>query len=234
MTAVLEFVDAAAVVLAGHATYTWNKAGTRIRCNGDACGTVLEAPGGEEDAILVFARHQAEQLPEPAAPEMIIAPVPVMEPVAAAQAETPDVPEVEPAAELEPAPDAAVDAVAPEPDTYPAGEPMDTALADPTKAPKIRRDTKALAATIAEIKKGDRITAFFKHPRYGEFAVEGTVVKGGAGLDRNQLMVGGWYINLNERAAKYVQELIIVAPAGKHEFEIPKPSEATEHVGIGG
>lgn len=216
MTAVLEFVDAAAVVLAGHATYTWNKSATRIRCNGETCGTVLEASGGEEAATLVFARHQAEQLPEPVIPEMIVAPAAIVEP--------------EPA----PAPDVAVDAVALEPDTEPAGEPMDTALADPTKAPKIRRDTKALAATIAEIKKGDRATAFFKHPRYGEFAVEGTVLKGGAGLDRNQLMVGGWYINLNERAAKYLQELIIVAPAGKHEFEIPKASEATEHVGIGG
>lgn len=101
-------------------------------------------------------------------------------------------------------------------------------------APKTRRDTKALQATIAELKKGDRVTAFFKHPRYGEFAVEGTVLKGGAGLDRNQLMVGGWYINLNERAAKYLQELIVVATAGNHEFEIPKPSETTEHVGIGG
>lgn len=113
---------------------------------------------------------------------------------------------------------------------------MEAAIAETATvaaATKVRRDTKALTATIAEVGKGDRVTAFFKHPRYGEFAVEGTVTKGGAGLDRNQLMVGGWYINLNARAAKYLQELIIVAPAGKHEFAIPKPSELTEHIGIG-
>lgn len=107
---------------------------------------------------------------------------------------------------------------------------METTDAPP---PKIRRDTKALTATIAEIGKGDRVRAGFNHPRYGVFTLEGTVTKGGAGQDRNQLMVGGWYINLNERAAKHLHELEILAPAGKHEFAIPKPSEASEHVGIG-
>jgi outer membrane biosynthesis protein TonB len=227
MTAVLDFIDAAAVVLAGHATYAWNKAGTRIRCNGQECGTVLEAPGGEEEAVLAFARHQAEQLPEPA-PLVLPAVTPAEEPI---EARTIPAPTVEPVIEPEPSPKPAPEL---EPDPQPAGEPMATDVAEPVTTPKIRRDTKALQATIAEINKGDRVTAFFKHPRYGEFAVEGTVTKGGAGLDRSQLMVGGWYINLNERAAKYLQELIIVAPAGKHEFDIPKPSEATEHVGIGG
>lgn len=221
MTAVLEFVEAAAEVLAGHATYAWNKSATRIRCNGAACGTVLEAPGDAEAAIILFARHQAEQLPEPP-----ILPHPVTESVAPVPVDAPtitDVPE-NPAS----APDRAE--VQPEPD----GEPMDTVAAEVTTAPKIRRDTKALTATIAEINKGDRVTAFFKHPYYGEFAVEGTVIKGGTGLDRNQLMVGGWYINLNARAAKFLQDLIIVAPAGKHAFAIPKPSEPPEHIGIGG
>jgi hypothetical protein len=224
MTAVLDFIDAAAIVLAGHAAYTWNKAGTRVRCNGQGCGTVLEAPGGEDDAVLAFARHQAEQLPEPA---------PAVPPVPAAVAsDEPAAPD--PATDATPVTEAAVTDESPaDPEPQPAGEPMEAAVAE-KPAPKIRRDTKALQATIAELKKGDRVTAFFKHPRYGEFAVEGTVLKGGAGLDRNQLMVGGWYINLNERAAKYLQELILVATAGNHEFEIPKPSEATEHVGIGG
>lgn len=221
MTAVLEFIDAAAVVLAGHATYAWNKAGTRIRCNGQECGTVLEAPG-EDAAVLAFARHQAEQLPEPAP---AVPPVPAAVPA--------EEPATVPAPAAGPVPEAATDESPTDTEPQPAGEPMEAAVAEKA-APKIRRDTKALQATIAELKKGDRVTAFFKHPRYGEFAVEGTVLKGGAGLDRNQLMVGGWYINLNERAAKYLQELIIVATAGNHEFEIPKPSEATEHVGIGG
>lgn len=227
MTAVLDFIDAAAVVLAGHSSYAWNKAGTRIRCNGEQCGKVLEAPGGDDGAILAFARHQAEQLPEP-----VIAQAPAA--ASAAPEEAPAAPASEPAEPEQSAPDVVVEDPTTEPDPEPSGEPMETADEETAKAPKIRRDTKALAATIAEINKGDRVTAFFKHPRYGEFAVEGTVTKGGAGLDRNQLMVGGWYINLNERAAKYLQELIIVAPAGRHEFDIPKPSEATEHVGIGG
>lgn len=230
MTAVLDFIDAAAAVLAGHASYTWNKSGTRIRCNGDACGTVLESPEGEDGAVAVFARHQAEQLPEPSIPVQIT-PAPVVEaeePVPAAEA--PAVPE----AELAPETSSLTSPVI----TEPAGELMEPALAEPVTeekvAPKVRRDTKALTATIAEINKGDRVVAGFNHPRYGQFTVEGTVIKGGAGLDRNQLIVAGWYINLNERAAKHLHELSIIAPAGKHEFDIPKPSESNEHVGLGG
>lgn len=218
MTAVLDFIDAAAVALAGHATYTLNKAGTRIRCNGEECGTVLEAPGGEEDAVLVFARHQAKQLPEPVAAQApaVVLPAPEAEPA-----------EPEPAAD-----DVAAEESTTEPDPEPSGEPMEPAVEE-KPAPKSRRDTKALGATIAGIKKGDRVTAFFKHPRYGEFAVEGTVIQGGAGQERNQLIVGGWYLNIGERAAKFLQDLVIVATAGNHEFEIPKPSEANDHVGIG-
>ncbi|HEX9227584.1 MAG TPA: hypothetical protein VF885_13150 [Arthrobacter sp.] len=231
MTAVLDFIDAAANALTGHATYTWNKAGTRIRCNGDACGTVLEVTEGEDGAVAVFARHQAEQLPEPPILEVQITPATVPEPEGPAQAaEAPADPEAEPAPETSPE----LTPVS----TEPAGEPMESALAETVAeekaAPKVRRDTKALTATIAEINKGDRVVAGFNHPRYGQFTVEGTVIKGGAGLDRNQLMVGGWYINLNERAAKHLHELAIIAPAGSHEFAIPKPSEANEHVGIGG
>lgn len=220
MTAALEFVHAAAEVLASHANYTWNKSATRIRCNGADCGAILDAANGDDEAVVVFARHQAGQLPGPAEPE------------APPQAE-PDVPAIDPPTAQEPeiTGPAADDHL--DPETEPAGEPMSTDVTETTTAPKIRRDTKALAATIAELKKGDRVTAFFKHPRYGEFAVEGTVIKGGTGLDRNQLIVGGWFINLNARATKYLQELIVVALAGKHEFAIPKPSEQTDHVGIG-
>lgn len=208
------FRDDAAAVLAVHTGFVWNKAGTRIRCTAEACAVVLDVPAGPGtgDAALAYARHQAEQLPEPFDVRA--------EPDAPAAAEV-----LEPVSPPEPT------SVEPEPKPIePAGEPVETE----DKPAKTRRDTKALQTTIAELTKGDRVTAFFNHPRYGQFAVEGTVLKGGAGLDRNQLSVGGWYINLNERAAKYLQELIIVAPAGKHEFAIPKPSESTEHVGIGG
>jgi hypothetical protein len=231
----LTFRAGAAAVLAEHATYTWNKAGTRIRCNGDSCGVILEALDGPEGitAVTVFARHQAEQLPDPE-------PESPPEPETAAPAEA-AAPAIETGHEDTPA------EPEPTPEPEPAGDTMEQTLSDAAlacadareaetvqAAPKVRRDTKALTATISEINKGDRVRARFNHPRYGQFTVEGTVVKGGAGLDRNQLIVGGWYINLNERAAKYLHELDIIAPAGKHEFAIPKPSELTEHVGIGG
>lgn len=230
------FREHATTVLTEHGTYTWNKSGTRIRCNGESCGVILDAPEGPDSTAVtgVFARHQAEQLPEPAVAEAAppVQPEPVIEAPAEPETIAPAV-DSEPALEAEPA--APTEPVI---ETEPAGEPVEPKTpdteAEAAPAPKVRRDTKALTATIAEIAKGDRVRASFNHPRYGMFTVEGTVLKGGAGLDRNQLSVGGWYINLNERAAKYLQELIIVAPAGKHEFAIPKPSEATEHIGIGG
>jgi hypothetical protein len=198
--------DGAADVLASHASFAWNKAETRIRCTGASCGEIMDVPEGpdSEQVITVFARHQADMLPPVEA-------IDVPEPVAAAEPDDTEPEHVQPTPE-------------------PAGE----TVTEEAAAPKIRRDTKALTATIAELKGGDRVSAGFNHPRYGIFTVEGTVTKGGAGLDRNQLMVAGWYINLNERAAKHLHELEILAPAGKHEFAIPKPSESTEHVGIGG
>lgn len=232
MTAVLDFVDAAAEVLASHASYTLNKSATRIRCNGAGCGAILDAPNGDDEAVGVFARHQAEQLPEPVESEPLAIPYAAQQPEAPAPAE-PAIPAIDPPTAQEPEITGPAEDDHLDPETEPSGEPMSTDVTETTTAPKIRRDTKALAATIAELKKGDRVTAFFKHPRYGEFAVEGTVIKGGTGLDRNQLIVGGWFINLNARATKYLQELIVVAPAGKHEFAIPKPSDLTEHVGIG-
>ncbi|APX00384.1 hypothetical protein [Arthrobacter sp. QXT-31] len=56
----------AEAILAEHSAYGWNKDGTRIRCNG--CRTVMGADGGT-GALLAFARHQAEQLPEAVAAE---------------------------------------------------------------------------------------------------------------------------------------------------------------------
>lgn len=231
MTAVLDFIDAAAVVLASHSSYAWNKAGTRIRCNGQECADILDVPAGPDsgDAVAAFARHQAEQLPAHASLH-----VPEPEPEER-------VAEVECAADSEPAANPEQD-LEPEgeQDIESAGEPVEQVLseaalanADKAPAPKLRRDTKALTATLEEVKKGDRVSATFDHPRYGIFTVEGTVIKGGSGQDRNQLMVAGWHLNLNARAAKHLYGLTILAPAGKHEFAIPKPSEQTEHVGIG-
>lgn len=213
----------AAKTLAGHPGYKWNKAQTRIRCSGAACEDILDVPAGPDSGedVIVFARHQADHLPD-------VEPTTVPDPEPETTPEPADLPEQNLATE-------------PGQDPEPAGEePMEQALseaalaaADPTTAPKTRRDTKALTAMIEEIKKGDRVSATFSHPRYGMFTVEGTVIKGGAGQDRNQLMVAGWHLNLNARAAKHLHGLTILAPAGKHEFAIPKPSELTEHVGIG-
>ena len=226
------FRDDAATVLTEHGTYTWNRAGTRIRCSGESCGAILEAPDGPDSpaVIAVFARHQAEQLPELPVPEAAPRAAPAPPVIEDPRPEDTTVPEAsEPVADTA----QAIAAPAPEQESEPAGEPMESAVEEKA-APKARRDTKALTATIAEINKGDRVAAGFNHPRYGQFTVMGTVVKGGAGLDRNQLSVGGWYINLNDRAAKHLQALTIVAAAGQHEYAIPKPSELTEHVGIGG
>ncbi|WP_422759197.1 hypothetical protein [Paenarthrobacter sp. C1] len=238
MTAVLDFIDAAAEVLAGHSSYAWNKAGTRIRCNGEGCADILEVPAGPDsgDAVATFARHQAEQLPAPE-PVHIKDPAPE-QPVAEVECVADSEPAANPEQDLEP------EGVQ---DIESAGEPVEQVLseaalarhdareaeADKAPAPKLRRDTKALTATLEEVKKGDRVSAAFDHPRYGIFTVEGTVIKGGAGQDRNQLMVAGWHLNLNARAAKHLHGLTILAPAGKHEFAIPKLSELTEHVGIG-
>jgi hypothetical protein len=240
-----DYRSAAAEVLIRHSSYIWNKSGTRIRCLGDGCSAVLDAPGGNASAIAAFAGHQADQLPPPPVP---VPPVQddAQPPISSDcdEGEVDDQPDEIPQAP-KPSPEPAAEPDQnPEPnagqDLESAGEPMEQvlseaalAVADQPTAPKVRRDTKALTATIAEIKKGDRVSAGFNHPRYGYFTVEGTVIKGGTGLDRNQLMVGGWYINLNERAAKYLCELEILAPAGKHDYVIPKPSELTEHVGIG-
>lgn len=209
-----EFRRAAADVLTRHSSYTWNKSRTRIRCNDTDCAAVLDTPDGEPSAVMAFALHQVDQLPEPATLELPPAPE--------SPADTAPKP-VEPAS--------ADDETAPEDggDADDADEPQEKASA----TPKFKRDTKALTATIAELKKGDRVRATFNHPRYGQFDVEGTVLKGGAGLDRGQLSVAGWYINLNARAAKALQDLVVLAVAGEHEFAIPKPSDLPEHVGIG-
>lgn len=222
----------AAEALAGHPGYKWNKAETRIRCIGESCEDILDVPGGPDsgDAVAAFARHQADHLPDV---EDIYVPDPEPEPQPATSApEAAPEPPSDP--ENNPEPEGDQDTEEPAGDTVEqALSEAALAVADQATAPKIRRDTKALTATLEEIKKGDRVSATFNHPRYGIFTVEGTVIKGGAGQDRNQLMVAGWHLNLNARAAKHLHVLSILAPAGKHEFAIPKPSELNEHVGIG-
>lgn len=217
-----DFRSTALDALTRHSSYTWNKSRTRIRCNNTECAAVLDTPDGEPSAVMAFALHQVDQLPVPVHPE---------HPPTTVATEVPA--DTEPDLGTEPEPESleptSVDDEPAQEDDDEAGDQQETTAA----APKFKRDTKALTATIAELQKGDRVRATFNHPRYGQFDVEGTVLKGGAGLDRGQLSVAGWYINLNARAAKALQDLVILAPAGKHEFAIPKPSDLNEHVGIG-
>lgn len=252
-------VEIVAGILAEHSTFAWNRATTRIRCSAEGCGAVMDA-SGDTDAIIMFARHQAQQLPvagaepepsptpEPAQPP---APEPVNEPdspephpeghpLEAALSE-PDLIEAEEGAEelIEapvepPVPEATDPGDAAEAQAEP--ERSDPAAEAPEAAPakKARRDTKALGATIAELKKGDRVLAVFNTPRYGSFSLEGTVIKGGAGQDRDQLIVGGWLINASVRAAKHLQELTVIATAGNHEFGIAPMPPLPEHFGGGG
>ncbi|WP_427019340.1 hypothetical protein ACQCSX_22550 (plasmid) [Pseudarthrobacter sp. P1] len=208
-----------ASVLAEHSSYAWNKAVTRVRCNAPGCGTVLEAASTDE-AVLVFARHQAQQLPVPAPSAEASEPVATKPP---AGPETPE-PETAPELVIEPVGEPVVPTIAEE-----AAGPV--ADAPPAKA--TRRNTKALTATIAELRKDDRVLAAFSTPRYGSFTIEGTVLQGGAGQDRNQLIVGGWLINTGERASKHLQELTILAEAGQNPFTFEPVPPLPEHVGIG-
>ncbi|HEX9088083.1 MAG TPA: hypothetical protein VF867_11205 [Arthrobacter sp.] len=245
-------VEIVAGILAEHSTFAWNRASTRIRCGADGCGAVMDA-SGDADAIIMFARHQAQQLPAAAAVAVPSAPAPEpAEPPAVEPATEPDSPEPDPeghpleTALSEPvlieAEEGAEEPPAAVPEaTVPkeaAEAPAETAQAGPaadaTAPKKARRDTKALGATIAELKKGDRVLAVFNTPRYGSFSLEGTVIKGGAGQDRDQLIVGGWLINASARAAKHLQELTVIATAGNHEFEIAPMPPLPEHFGGGG
>lgn len=234
-----DYRSAAADVLIRHSSYIWNKSRTRIRCQGDGCATVLDAPDGDANAIAVFAGHQADQLPLPPVPtsvgqEDVQLPAPAVESPVVIEAE-PDTVVQEPGPEPEAAnpehdPDAPVT-------TEPAGEPVEQALseaavaaADQKTVQKVRRDTKALAAAVAEVQKGDRVSATFNHPYYGMFSIEGTVIQGG--IDKDQFIVGGWFINQGEQPAKLLHELAILAPVGEHDFAIPKATKKPENVGI--
>lgn len=234
-----DYRAAAAEALIRHSSYIWNKSRTRIKCQGEDCAAVLDAAGGDSSAIAAFAGHQAEQLPLPPVHARVEQEdVPMPSPVA----ETPVVTAAQPdttGQEAEPEPalhDPEPELAAPK-TPEPAGEPVEQALSetavtstDEKATPKVRRDTKALAAVLAEVQKGDRVSATFNHPYYGIFSIEGTVIQGG--IDKDQLIVGGWFINQGEQAAKLLHELAILAPAGKHDFAIPKAAKKPENVGI--
>lgn len=78
-----------------------------------------------------------------------------------------------------------------------------------------RRDVKALTAAIAELSAGDRVRIGVNHPRYGECAVEATVVEADAAFT-----AGGWSISKGGKPTKHLTELVILASAGKHAFGI--------------
>jgi hypothetical protein len=91
-----------------------------------------------------------------------------------------------------------------------------------------RRDIKELTATIADLGVGDLVEGSFATPRYGHFTIEGTVLQG---MDRKTLSVGSWHLNSDDKPAKALTALRILAKAGEHDKAIYPGSEASEHFG---
>lgn len=83
-----------------------------------------------------------------------------------------------------------------------------------------RRDVKDLTATLETLAVGDRVRAGLRSPRYGDFTVEATVVKG---PERGQLMAASWMISAQGKPAKALQELVITASAAMNEFPVLQP-----------
>lgn len=91
-----------------------------------------------------------------------------------------------------------------------------------------RRDIKDLIATIAGLGVGDLVEGTFGTPRYGRFTIEGTVLQG---MDRKTLSVGSWHLNSEEKPARLLLTLRVLAKAGEHDQAIFPGSEASEHFG---
>lgn len=84
-----------------------------------------------------------------------------------------------------------------------------------------RRDVKELTSTLETLAVGDRVRAWLRAPRYGDFTVEATVVKG---PERGQLMAASWLISAQGKPGKALQELVITASAAKNEFPVVPPA----------
>lgn len=81
-----------------------------------------------------------------------------------------------------------------------------------------RRDIKAITAALEALKAGQRVTAGFRTPRYGDFTVTADAVKG---LERGQLTAGSWLLGTSGKPSKHLQSLEIVpdSPAAATETE---------------
>lgn len=232
-------------VIEKHPSFTTNKAGDHIRCDGEECRTIIDL--GSLPAEQLYFSHLALQL-SPVDEELnqlrgLLARIPVM--LSKLPELTLEIGESEAlryiASELDAMGVAAGLMQAPsteDPCPLPALPAAD--IPTPAQEPKeektpmaaARRDVKALTAAVEPIKKGDRVAATFKAPRYGNFTVEGTVVKA-VGPEHRQFNIGSWLLSSEGKPSKFLQSVEILAVAGEHEHAIVPGSDAPEHIGQG-
>lgn len=86
-----------------------------------------------------------------------------------------------------------------------------------------RRDVKALAATLEELKIGTNVRAGFRSPRYGDFVITAIVVRG---LERTQLSAGSWLLSTAGKPSKHLQTLDVLLPEAEATPEIPAEASA--------
>ena len=86
-----------------------------------------------------------------------------------------------------------------------------------------RRDVKALAATLEELKAGTNVRAGFRSPRYGDFIISATVVRG---LERTQLTAGSWLLSTAGKPSKHLQSLEIITPDTADDTAAPAEASA--------
>ena len=95
--------------------------------------------------------------------------------------------------------------------------------------PTTKRNLKDVTANLETIKAGDRVSATFRTPRYGEFTIEATVL---AGLTFRSLVVGAWILGTAGKPTKNLQSVTRLAAKGKHEMAIIPGTDEHEHLGM--
>lgn len=86
-----------------------------------------------------------------------------------------------------------------------------------------RRDVKALATTLEDLKVGANVRAGFRSPRYGDFIITATVIRG---LERTQLTAGSWLLSTAGKPSKHLQTLEILTPETEVTPEAPAEASA--------
>ncbi|MCC3299382.1 hypothetical protein [Arthrobacter caoxuetaonis] len=79
-----------------------------------------------------------------------------------------------------------------------------------------RRDIKAITAVLENLTAGQKVTAGFRTPRYGDFTITAEAVKG---LERGQLTAGSWLLGTSGKPSKHLQSLAVVTDAADASTE---------------